>query len=115
MFHSSCKQNLNIFQTLNCVPVFVSNNFAAIGRVQVSKPISRGAAVIGLLLFLLGIALLVSGILLHKKDVNDDIDASEPKLYGLWSAPGVSFITAYIVSCNPCNISLENYIMQNLP
>jgi hypothetical protein len=56
----------------------------------VSKPISRGAAVIGLLEILLGIGLLVAGILLIDKDVNQELDvSSDPKYYGLWSCPGV--------------------------
>ena len=55
-----------------------------------SKPISRGAAVIGLLELLLGIGLLVAGILLTVKNVNNELDVSkDPKFYGLWSAPGV--------------------------
>ena len=61
-----------------------------LGKVKVSKPIARGAAVIGLLEFLLGVGLLVGGVLLQVKDVNADLDVSrDPKYYGLWSFPGV--------------------------
>lgn len=44
---------------------------------------------------MLGVALLVSGILLYLNNVNDDIEDSDPKLYGLWAAPGVSLIKIY--------------------
>lgn len=74
---------------------FDDHEFIDIGRVKVSKPISRAAAVIGLLQFMLGVALLVSGILLYLNSVNDDIEDSDPKLYGLWAAPGVSLIKIY--------------------
>ena len=74
---------------------FDDHEFIDIGRVKVSKPISRAAAVIGLLQFMLGVALLVSGILLYLNNVNDDIEDSDPKLYGLWAAPGVSLIKIY--------------------
>ena len=69
---------------------YTSNrSLGPLGKVKVSKPISRGAGVIGLLEFLLGIGLLVAGILLVVKDVNNELDVSvDPKFYGLWSSPG---------------------------
>ena len=61
-----------------------------------SKRIARGAVVIGLLEFLLGVGLLVGGVLLHVKDVNEDLDvpsqSDDRKYYGLWSSPGVVFL-----------------------
>ncbi|XP_046841321.1 uncharacterized protein LOC124435428 [Xenia sp. Carnegie-2017] len=60
-----------------------------LGKPRLSKPFARGAAIIGLLEFFLGISLIVGGILLQERDVNDDINASnDPKYYGLWSGPG---------------------------
>ena len=85
-----------IYQTL----IYQILGLGPLGKVKVSKPISRGAAVIGLLEFLLGIGLLVAGILLVVKDVNNELDVSEdPKFYGLWSSPGVeTYFTLLLVA-----------------
>lgn len=97
--HNQIKQNKDLSRIHETVKVvwikriliFYCLGLGPLGKPRLSKPFARGAAIIGLLEFFLGISLIVGGILLQERDVNDDINASnDPKYYGLWSGPGVS-------------------------
>ena len=98
LHHSFRLQAKNYFRLHDKISTTYIPGLGPLGKVKVSKPIARVAAVIGLLEFLLGIGLLVGGVLLQVNDVNDELEVSyDPKFYGLWSAPGVILSTVVLL------------------